>query len=344
MIERGGSNAGRFAPPAILGPLIALAVLLAFNAAFTTGFANLEMRDGRLYGAIVDILKNGSPVMLLSIGLTCVIALGGIDLSVGSVMALSAAAAAKLITEHDQPFAVAMLAGLCVGLACGLLNGVAVRWGRVAPIVATLVMLLGARGIAQVLTGGQKVPFENAAFASLAQGTLLFLPAPLWVVAGVASLAAIALRRATIGWQLQAAGVNARAAAYSGLPIGRITLVAYGFAGLCAAIAGMIAAADISEADVANAGLYMELDAILAVVIGGTLLTGGRAQVLGSLVGAVFMQTLTVSLLMRGVQAEHTLLIKGAAVLGVCLLRSPPLWAWLRGLFAGALAKRERAA
>lgn len=301
-------------------PLGVLLALLLANAILTPGFAQVELRDGRLFGATIDILQNGSPVLLLAIGMTLVISAGAIDLSVGSVMALSAAVAALLVTK-GQPFLVALPAALAVGALCGLANGLIVVFARVQPVVATLMTLIACRGLAQTFTGDQKVRFEDAAFTSFANGSMLGLPAPVYLVAGTAAIAWLFLRRTAPGFRLQVAGSSPPAASYCGVRVGRMTILAFIASGVCAALAGLLAAGDIKEADVAGCGLYLELDAILAVVIGGTALAGGRARLAGSLLGALVMQTLTVTLQMRGVITEHTLIVKGVAVLVVTLMQ-----------------------
>lgn len=307
----------------VFWPLVALAALLLFNILFTPNFARLEIRDGRVFGSPVDIVQNGAPVMLLATGMTLVIAAAGIDLSVGSLMALAGAVAALLITTGQQSVPVAVLAALAVASLVGAWNGLLVAHLRLQPIVATLVMLVAARGLAQTLTSDQKVRFENPTFEFIGNGSFLGLPIPLFIVAGVALLVFFALRKTVLGMYLAATGLNAPAARLCGLRINAIRVFVYAFSGLCAGIAGLIATADIKEADVANCGLYLELDAILAVVIGGTSFTGGRPRLLGSLVGAAIMQTLTITLQMRGVITEHTLIIKALVALLVCYLQSP---------------------
>jgi ribose/xylose/arabinose/galactoside ABC-type transport system permease subunit len=318
--------------PRNLWPLVGLAALLLFNVLFTEGFARIEMRDGRLYGTIIDLFQNGAPVMLLAIGMTLVIALGGIDLSVGSVMALSGAVSALALTEHAQAVPVAILCGLGVGLLAGAVNGAIVARGGVQPIIITLVMMVTARGMAQTLTHDQKVRFENPAFELLGGGTVLGLPVPMLLVVAVAVLVGLLLRKTVVGLYLEAIGGNPRAARLCGLRVDEIQILAYMACSLCAAVAGMIAAADIKEADVANAGLYLELDAILAVVLGGTSLAGGHANLVGSLIGALLIQTLTTTLQMRGVLTEHTLIIKAIVVVGVCLFQTALFARWVERL------------
>jgi ribose/xylose/arabinose/galactoside ABC-type transport system permease subunit len=266
--------------------------------------------------------------MLLAIGMTLVIALGGIDLSVGSVMALSGAVSALLITEHAQPVPVAMAAALAVGLLVGACNGAVVARAGVQPIIITLVMMVTARGLAQTLTGDQKVRFENPAFEVLGSGTVLGLPVPMLIVALVAVLVGLLY--------VEAIGGNPRAARLCGLRVDETQILAYMACALCAAVAGLIAAADIKEADVANAGLYLELDAILAVVLGGTSLAGGHANLVGSLIGALLIQTLTTTLQMRGVVTEHTLIIKAIVVVAVCFFQTAVFARWMQRLRARA--------
>jgi ribose/xylose/arabinose/galactoside ABC-type transport system permease subunit len=304
-------------------PLVALAALLVFNLLFTTGFARIELRDGRLFGTLIDIFQNGAPVMLLAVGMTLVIALGGIDLSVGSVMALSGAVAALLMTEHGLSVPAAVATALAISLVIGALNGALITYGSIQPIIVTLVTLVMGRGLAQTLTQDQKVRFEIPAFEFIGNGTVLGLPFPALLVAVVALFVGLLLRKTATGLYIEAMGGNPQAARLCGLRVHVIRMLAYMACALCAGLAGLIAAADIKEADVANAGLYLELDAILAVVLGGTSLTGGRANLVGSLIGATFIQTLTIMLQMRGVITEHTLIIKAIVALAVCYMQTP---------------------
>jgi len=308
--------------PATVWPLLALAALLAFNLIWTPGFARVEVRDGRLFGSLVDIFQNGAPVMLLAVGMTLVIATAGIDLSVGSVMALGGTVAALLMVEHGCSVGVAASAAVAAATLCGLWNGVTVTFVGLQPIIATLVLLVAGRGIAQALSGDQKIRFEEPTFEFIGNGAVAGLPFPVYLVATAVVLTFLALRWTVLGLYIEAIGGNARAARLCGLPVHGVRLFVYAFSGFCAGVAGLVAAADIKEADVANCGLYLELDAILAVVIGGTSLNGGRPRLIGSLIGAVIMQTLTISLQMRGVVTEHTLIIKAVVVVLVCLLQS----------------------
>jgi len=304
-------------------PAGALALLLLYNLVLTPGFARLEIRDGRVFGSLIDVVHNGAPVMLLATGMTLVIATAGIDLSVGSVMALAGAVAAVLMTAHGQSVPTAIAAALGVALLAGIWNGMLIAYVGLQPIVATLILLVTGRGLAQALTSDQKVRFEIPAFEFIGNGTVVGLPVPILLVVAVVLLVLLALRKTVLGMYVEAVGGNLAAARLCGVRVYAIRIVVYAFCALCAGLAGLIVTADIKEADVANCGLYLELDAILAVVIGGTRLTGGRPVLVGSLVGALIMQTLTVMLQMRGVVTEHTLIIKALVALAVCAVQGP---------------------
>ena len=306
----------------VLWPLAALAALLLFNALFTDGFFDLSVRDGNVYGSLVDVLDRSAPVALIAIGMTLVIATGGIDLSVGAVLAIAGATAATLLAA-GVPTPLAVAAALASGLACGLVSGALVANAGVQPIVATLIVMVAGRGVAQMV--GQKVVVsdEHAAFNFLGNGHLFALPFSLTLVA-LAYAAAVGLTRLTAaGLFFESAGNNPLASRYAGVRVRPVLVAAYLASGLGSAVAGLVETADIREADSINAGLYVELDAILAVVVGGTALTGGRFTLLGSLVGAVLIQALDTTILARGVDFEWGLVTKAVVVLIVCLLQSP---------------------
>jgi len=306
-------------------PLVALGALLLFNLLFTEGFARLTIRNGHVYGSLVDILKLSSRVMLVSLGMTLVIATAGVDLSVGAVVAIAGSLAAKLLVQEQAglPLALAATSGLC--LVLGAWNGALVAWLGVQPIVATLILMVAGRGIAQLLTDGQIITVESPGFSFIAGGHFLGLPFPVTLVA-MMWLITVALTRGTaMGLFIESVGNNETASRFSGVNARAVKMFVYMFTGFCAGMAGLIEASDIKAADANNAGLYIELDAILAVVIGGTPLTGGRFNLPGSLVGALLIQTLSTAIKMRSVPVEYTLVVKAVVVLGVCLLQSEEL-------------------
>jgi simple sugar transport system permease protein len=304
-------------------PLAALALLLAFNAIFTPGFFDLDVRDGRLYGVLVDILNHGSKVAIVAIGMTLVIATAGVDLSVGAVLAIAGAVAATLVVESGAPWYAAMLAALAVSAICGLCNGVLVVFLRLQPIVATLTLMVAGRGIAQLVTNGSIITFEDPQLAFIGNGSVLGLPVPVTMLVIVLACCALACRRTTLGLFIQSVGDNDVASHLAGVPDRAVRLLVYSFCGLCAGLAGLIECSYIKAADANNAGQLLELDAILAVVIGGTALTGGRFLLLGSIIGALIMQTLTTTLYMQDVSADIVPAPKAIAVIIVCLLQSP---------------------
>lgn len=317
----------------LVWPLVALTALLVFNAALTPGFFAITVRDGRLFGSLIDVLNRSAPVMLLAIGMTLVIATGGVDLSVGAVMAVAGAVAACLIARPaDSPLSAIDVGGsfpLVIALAlgsavlAGLFNGVLVARGGVQPIVATLILMVAGRGVAQLLTNGQIVTFTDPRLASIGTGMLVGLPVPIWLALGFAATVYVLTRRTALGLFIEAVGSSAPAARLAGIDAAGIKTAVYVICALGAGVAGLVACADIKGADANNAGLYLELDAILAVCVGGTRMTGGKFTLAGTLLGAVLMQTLTTTILTRGVSPHATLVAKALIIVAVCLMQSP---------------------
>lgn len=318
-------------------PLVALLLVIGLNSLVAPQFFHLEIRDGRLYGTLVDVLKRGAPVALLSIGMSLVIATRGIDLSVGAVMAIAGAVCANLISGGAESTVLIVSAGLAVGLAAGLLNGSLIGWLGLQPIVATLVLMVAGRGIAQLISGGRIVTFQHEGFAWLGVGTWLGLPVPVILVGLVAAIAYLLTRRTALGLFIEAVGSNPTASHYLGIHVPSVKMMAYITAGLCSALAGIIATADIQGADANNIGLWLELDAILAVVLGGASLAGGRFSIGLSLVGVLTIQSLTTGIIMSGLPARYNLLIKAVVILLVLLLQTTRF----RGQI-GALLPRTR--
>jgi len=307
----------------LMWPVVALLILLAFNFFFTPGFFDLSMRDGRLYGTLTSILNHGSRVIILAMGMTLVIATGGIDLSVGAVMAISGAVAAYVVNLPGMGAGHAIAAALAVSLLAGSWNAMLVAGFKVQPIVATLILMVAGRGIAQLITGGQITTFVNPALVFIGNGHFLTLPVTFWIAIGVLLFTLLATRLTALGLFIEAVGNNETASRFAGLHVRGIKASTYLFSGLCAGIAGLIVASNIRGADANNAGLYMELDAIMAVVIGGTALTGGRYFLQGAFVGALLIQSLTTTMFMRDVSADVAPVPKAVVVILVCLLQSP---------------------
>jgi ribose/xylose/arabinose/galactoside ABC-type transport system permease subunit len=316
------ATSGRAGPrSAAIWPIAGLTALLVLNAVVTPGFLRLSLHDGHLYGVPVDILNQGSRTMLVALGMTLVIATGGVDLSVGSVVAISASLCAVILRQgHHVGLTVA--AALAAGLAAGAVNGILVARVRIQPIIATLILMVAGRGVAQLIVDGQVVPIASPSFGQLANGFALGLPvAPLMVI-GLFVLTHLTLRRTAAGLFLEAVGDNETASRLVGLAASRIKALAYVFCGGCAALAGVLSASNIRAADAYRSGENMELDAIFAVVVGGTALTGGRFSVFGSAVGALLIQTLTATMYNLGVPPAVAPVPKAILILAVVILQS----------------------
>jgi simple sugar transport system permease protein/ribose transport system permease protein len=312
--SRPGSPSGRWSE---LGPrygaLAALVALVVVNALFTPNFATAS----NLWSVLLQV----STVLLVAIGMTLVIATGGVDLSVGSVMAVAAAIAAVML---DRGIAVAVLAALAGALAIGALNGALVAYLRVQPIVVTLATLIAARGLAQVISrDGQLIPIANPTFEAIGQGFVGPIPTPVVIALVVAAAAAFLLRATPFGRYVLAVGGNRPAARLAGVPVARTVVTVYAASGVLAGLAGLIVAARLSAADAAKIGLNMELDAIAAAVVGGTALTGGRATILGTVIGALIMQTIATSFNMLLVPYSWSLAFKAGIILIAVYLQRP---------------------
>jgi ribose/xylose/arabinose/galactoside ABC-type transport system permease subunit len=295
------------------GALAALVVLVVANALFTPNFATAAN--------FWSVLLQVSTVLLVAIGMTLVIATGGVDLSVGSVMAVAASIAAVLL---DRGILVAVLAALVGAIAIGALNGALVAYLRVQPIVVTLATLIAARGLAQVIArDGQLVPINDPAFEALGQGHVGPIPTPVLVALVVVAAAAFILQATPFGRYVLAVGGNRSAARLAGVPVARTTVMVYAASGLLAGLAGLITAARLSAADAAKIGLNMELDAIAASVVGGTALTGGRATILGTVIGALIMQVIATSFNMLLVPYSWSLAFKAGIILVAVYLQRP---------------------
>jgi galactofuranose transport system permease protein len=323
----------------LLWPILGLGTLLLFNAIFSPGFFRLEILDGRLYGTLVDVLNQGSKVMLLAIGMTLVIATGGVDLSVGSVMAVAGAVSATLVTQTEIPFLAIVPMTLGLAALAGSSNGLLVAYAGIQPIVATLILMVAGRGIAMLITGGQIVTFEHKPFVFLGNGHFLGLPFTVMIVTLVFAFTWAITRKTAVGLFVEAVGDNETASRFSGINTRLVKMVVYAFSGMCAGVAGLIATSNIKAADSSRVGEMMELDAIFAVVVGGTALTGGRFSLAGSIIGALLIQTLTITMYNVGVPPAVAPVPKALVIVAVCLLQSARFRAHAHKLFLWRTAK-----
>jgi galactofuranose transport system permease protein len=310
-------------------PALVLVLMLVGNLFFTPGFFSIRILDGHLYGSLVDIARLAAPLALVALGMTLVIATGGIDLSVGAVVAIAGALACLRISHQaDQAAVAGVLVAVALALGLSLLlgawNGLLVAGFGIQPIVGTLILMVAGRGLAQLITGGQIITVNKSEpYKLIGAGYWLSLPVSVLIAAVVTALAVVLTRRTALGMLVESVGGNAVASALAGIRSRRITLMAYVFSGLCAGVAGLMISANVSGADGNNAGLFIELDAILAVVIGGTRLRGGRFSIGGTILGALIIQTLTTTIYTVGIPPETTLLFKAIVVTTVCLVQSP---------------------
>jgi galactofuranose transport system permease protein len=315
-------------------PIWPLAALLLLNLAVTPSFFSVHVQDGRLYGSLVDILHNGAPLAITALGMTLVIATRGIDLSVGAVVSIAGAVTCTWIASSPDPAspgaAIAGI-GLALGLAValGAWNGFLVARLGIQPIIATLVLMTAGRGLAQLVTDGQIVTVNNATYSGISGSALLTVPVTVLVAAAVYAMVALVTRRTALGTLVEAVGINPEASRLAGVRSRTIVWTVYVFAALCAAVAGLMISANVHAADANNAGLWLELDAILAVVIGGTSLAGGRYSIAGTLLGALTIQTLTTTIYSVGIPPEVSLVFKAVVVILVFLAQAPKVRALL---------------
>ena len=330
-------------------PLVALGLLLLYNLIFKPSFFTIEMTaDGYLYGSLIDILNHSSKVVILATGMTLVIATGGVDISVGSVMAIAGAAAASVIVMSREVFVfagdgadvtafmLAILLALAVATICGIWNGFLTAGCGIQPMVATLVLMVAGRGIAQLITDGTIITFDDPYLNFIGNGhflTLPFttwiaatlfttLPFTTWIAATLFTTVALLTRKTALGLFVESVGNNEKASRYAGIEARGVKWLVYAVSGFCAGVAGLMVSSNIKCADANHAGLYLELDAILATVIGGTSMAGGRFYLSGSLVGAVLIQTVATMMYANDVNPAIVAVPKAVIVIVVCLLQS----------------------
>jgi galactofuranose transport system permease protein len=322
-------------------PVAILVLLIVGNVFFTPTFLSVEIREGHLYGSLIDILRSATPLALVALGMTLVIATGGIDLSVGSVMAISGAVACLWISKQGDQNSVggvlvAVGLALVLSLILGAWNGMLVAAVGIQPIIATLILMVAGRGIAQLITDGQIITINSSPYKVIGAGYRAAIPVSVILVAVVVLITVLVTRRTALGLLIESVGGNPRASRLAGIQASRLMLVVYVFAGLCAGLAGLIYSSNVSSADGNNTGNLIELDAILAVVIGGTSLAGGRFSLAGSVIGALVIKTLDITIYTVGVPTNTTLLFKAVVVIALCLAQSPA--------FRARLLKRRRPA
>lgn len=318
----------------VVWPLAGILLLVIVNLVQDPAFLRVSVLDGRLFGVPIDILNQAARTTIVALGMTLVIATGGIDLSVGSIVAIAGSVAALLINDGGYGLPVIIAAAVAAGAAAGLVNGVLVAFAGVQPIIATLIVMYAGRGVAQLITHGNVLLINHPGFAYLGNGFLLMLPIAVLLAALFYLVTHGALRLTAGRLFLEAVGDNPVASRFAGLPTARVRCLVYLFSGACAGFAGVIESSYVRAADSLRSGQNLELDAIFAVVVGGTALSGGRFLLLGSLVGVLLLQTLTHTMYNVGISPAVATVPKALLILLVCVLQSEVTRRWLRGLVA----------
>ncbi len=318
-------------------PIAALIALIVINTIARPSFISVTVKGDQLYGPLIDILRNSAPLMLVSLGMMIVIATRGIDLSVGAIMAVSGAVALTIIDGSATPNDLgtvlgAIVVAVLIGTLLGAWNGFLVSVVGVQPIIATLVLMLAGRGVALLITGGFITTINSAPYKFMAQGYVIGLPFAFFVSVAAVALVALIERRTALGMLTEAVGINPEASRLAGVRSRGIIWGAYAASGLLAGFAGILYSSNTMAADSNAAGLYIELYAILAVVLGGTSLMGGKFTVAGTVIGVFTIETLRSTILFLGVPSAVAPLFLAVAVVVVVLIQSPRL----RGIVARA--------
>ncbi|NLD47248.1 MAG: ABC transporter permease [Clostridiaceae bacterium] len=321
-------------------PILCLFLVLVVNIIQTPSFFKITIQNGVFYGYIIDIINRASGLIVLAVGMTLVAAAsGGADISVGAVSALCGGACVVVLGTgeiYQKPYVLGLLLALLAGLACGAVNGYLVSYLKVQPMVATLILFTAGRGIAQLITGSFILYVKPEQFGYLgAFIPKVPIPTPCFVALFVVFLTWLVLKKTALGMYIQSVGINNRASRLIGLNSRMIMFFTYVFCGLCAAVAGLISVSRTMSIDANNVGLNIELDAILAVAIGGNSLTGGKFSLAGSVIGAVTIQALTTTLYAMHVSADQLPLYKAVVVIIIVALQSPVVIKWFRSVKAG---------
>jgi len=291
---------------------------------------------GMLYGNLIDIVNRSSEITIIAMGMTMVIALGGTDLSVGALVAVAGAIALKFmrwdVTVYNTPgdysvypFFLAILVPLVVCILMGLFNGLLIAKGDMQPIIATLILMVCGRGIAQIVTNGKQFTTGYSPFRVIGQGSFLFLPMPIIITIIVILCVSLFVRKTAFGTFVEAVGINRSAARLSGINAQMVIFIVFAITGFLSGISGLIYSSRIMSNDSNNAGLNYEMDAILAVVIGGTSMTGGKFSLAGTVLGSIIIRTIVTLVYYFGIASEATMAFKAIIIAVVIVLQSEPV-------------------
>ena len=318
--------------------VIAELAILAVAGILRPDFFRIEYNatTGMFYGSMVDIINRSSEITIIAMGMTMVIALGGTDISVGALVAVAGAFALKLlrwdVTEYPTPgdytvypFVLVILVPLAVCTLMGLFNGILIGKFKLEPIIATLILMVAGRGIAQIATNGKQFTTGYTPFRFIGQGSLFGLPFPIILAVVICTTVMIFVRRTAFGTFVESVGINPSASRVTGLKSSKIIIIVYTLTGFLSGVAGLIYSSRISSCDSNNAGVNYEMDAILAVVLGGTSMTGGKFSLTGTIIGSLIIRTITTLVYYFGITSESIMAFKAVIILVVIIIQSEPV-------------------
>ena len=322
--------------------VVAELLILIVAGILEPNFFKIELNQttGMLYGSIIDIINRSAEITIIAMGMTMVIALGGTDISVGALVAVAGAFALKFLrwdvtlypTPGDYtvyPFILVIVVPLIICTLMGLFNGLLIGKLKLQPIIATLILMVAGRGIAQIATNGKQFTTGYTPYRFIGQGSMFALPFPIIITIVVCACVMIFVRKTAFGTFVESVGINRSASRVTGLKSDRIIMIVYTLTGFLSGIAGLIYSSRISSCDSNNAGVNYEMDAILAVVLGGTSMTGGKFSLTGTIIGSLIIRTITTLVYYFGITSESIMAFKAAIILVVIVIQSEPVGKWL---------------
>lgn len=322
-------------------PLLCLGAVLLINVIKTPDFFTISINNGVLYGYLVDIINRASELVIVAVGMTLVTAAsGGQDISVGAVMAVAGAVCCQILSGGQvstntfmQPLWLALIAAIIVAGLCGIFNGLLVAYLKIQPMVATLILFTAGRGIAQLITQGQ-ITYVRVDTYKVIGGYIgtCPVPTPIFFAIAIVLITYVLLKKTALGLYIESVGINGSASRLVGLNATRIQCVTYVICGILSGMAGIVASSRIYSADANNIGLNLEMDAILAVALGGNVLSGGKFSLIGSVIGAYTIQALTTTLYAMNVSADQLPVYKAIVVIIIVVLQSPVFRKYMKGL------------
>lgn len=337
-------------------PVFSMILVMLINVVYdiangepALNFFMITIKNEVLYGRLIDILNRGSEVAILAIGMTLVVsASAGTDISVGSVMSLYGGVCCSILagygvantSEYANPLWLGIGAGILVACLCGLFNGFLVAFMNIQPMVATLILWSAGRAIGLLLCNSQIVYVRVPSFQVIGSYVGI-IPTPIIVAVACILVASLVLRFTALGTYIQSVGINKRASRIAGFNSAVIILLCYVICGLCAGIAGMVATSRIYSADTNNIGLNMELDAILAVALGGNSLGGGKFNLAGSIIGAYTIQAITTTLYALGVSSAQAPVFKAIVVIIIVVIQADPVKEYFKKLSSKKASVKE---